>query len=55
MQPLALLEGGLLQPLALLGWEPPQIHEQELLQLLACLLFFFDAVAPLLEGRRVGT
>jgi hypothetical protein len=22
-----LLEGGLLQPLALLEWEPPQIHE----------------------------
>ena len=55
MQPLALLEGGLLQPLALLEWEPPHIHEQELLQLLACLLFCFYAVAPLLEGGRVGT
>jgi hypothetical protein len=30
LQPLALLEGGLLQPLALLEWEPPQIQEQEL-------------------------
>ena len=44
-----------MQSLALLEWEPPQIHEHELLQLLACLLFFFDAVVPLLEGRRVGT
>ena len=34
MQPLALLERGMLQPLELLEWEPPQIHEQELLQLL---------------------
>ena len=33
LQPLALLEGGMLQPLASLEGEPPQIHEQELLQL----------------------
>ena len=37
LQPLALLEleGGLLQPLALLEREPTQIHEYELLQLLS--------------------
>ena len=37
MQPLALLEGGLLQPLALLEWEPTQIHGMTLLQPMASL------------------
>ena len=37
LQPLALLEGGLLQPLALLEWEPTLIQDQGLLQPLALL------------------
>ena len=50
MQPLALLEGGLLQPLALLEWEPPQIHEQELLQLLAASTACGDGAVGLVGG-----
>ena len=45
LQPLALLEGGLLQPLASLEGKPPQIHEQELLQLHALPTFSAAAVS----------
>ena len=47
LQPLALLEGGMLQPRASLEGEPPQIHEQELLQLHALLLWEPPLVQPL--------
>ena len=41
---------GLLQPLALLEWEPPQIHEQELLQLLAASTACGDGAVGLVGG-----
>ena len=50
LQPLSLLEGGMLQPLELLEWEPPQIHEQELLQLLAASTACGDGAVGLVGG-----